>query len=187
MYTKFREEFKDMVRRPVPGRYVGLVHLKVVRESQSLYGPGEITGPKEAVEMVRPLLAEADREMVVVLSLSVRMRPQAAEIAAVGGTAQCPIDLRSIFKHALLNNAVHILCFHNHPSGDPSPSSEDFLVTERIREAGELLGVSLVDHIIIGEDRFYSFKEQGILKDVVPGEAENSQKAVPRREGVSCR
>lgn len=178
MYTKFRKEFKDMVRQPLPGRYVGLVHLKVVRESRSLYGPGEITRPEEVVEMVRPLLAEADREMVIVLSLSARMKPQAAEIAAVGGTDQCPVDLRSIFKHALLNNAAHILCFHNHPSGDPSPSREDFSVTERIREAGELLGVSLVDHIIIGENRFYSFKEQGILKDVVSGKAENRQGAV---------
>jgi len=89
------------------------------------------------------------------------MDPLAVEIAAVGGMDNCQVDIKNIFKHALLTNASCIICFHNHPSGDSSPSKEDFRITGRIKEAGELLGVSLMDHIIIGDGEYYSLRKMG--------------------------
>lgn len=70
---------------------------------------------------------------------------------------------REVFKRALLNNASNIMVAHNHPSGDPNPSKEDIQITERLKEAGNLLGINLLDHIIVGEDKYISLKEKGIL------------------------
>ena len=72
------------------------------------------------------------------------------------------MDYRDIFKHSILNNAAYIMCFHNHPSGDPEPSREDRMITRRLEECGTLLGIPLIDHIIVGdESRFYSLREHG--------------------------
>ena len=70
---------------------------------------------------------------------------------------------REVFKRALLNNANSIMVAHNHPSGDPNPSKEDLQITERLKEAGNLLGINLLDHIIVGEDKYISLKEKGLL------------------------
>lgn len=70
---------------------------------------------------------------------------------------------REVFKRALLNNASNIIVAHNHPSGDPNPSKEDMQITERLKEAGNLLGINLIDHIIVGEDKYISLKEKGVL------------------------
>ena len=158
------ERILDMMKLPVPRKRVGIVHLEMVRESRTLYGMKRFQNPKDAAELVRPLCEKSDREMMLVLSLNGRLEPQAVEIAAVGGVSSCSVDIRSIFKHALLSNAEYVICFHNHPSGDPEPSREDELLTGRIRSAGELLGVELVDHIILGEgNAYYSFRDHGRL------------------------
>ena len=158
------ERILDMIKRPVPRKRVGIVHLEMVRESRTLYGMKRFQNPREAAEMVRPLCEKADREMVLVLSLNGRLEPQAVEIAAVGGISSCNVDIRSLFKHALLNNAEFVICIHNHPSGDPGPSREDEEITGRIRSAGALLGIELVDHIILGEgDAYYSVRDHGWL------------------------
>ena len=70
---------------------------------------------------------------------------------------------REVFKRALLNNASNIMVAHNHPSGDPNPSKEDIQITERLKEAGNLLGINLLDHIIVGDDKYISLKEKGVL------------------------
>ncbi|MDR2024608.1 MAG: JAB domain-containing protein [Hungatella sp.] len=157
------ELLKEMMKRPIPKKKVSIVHLQMVREKRTLYGMKRFTTPSDAVEVVRPLLDMADREMVLVLSLNNRLQPQAVEIAAVGGINHCNVDIPNLFKHALLNNALSIVCFHNHPSGDPEPSREDKMLTRKIMEAGNILGISLIDHIIVGEYEFFSFREHNLL------------------------
>ena len=73
------------------------------------------------------------------------------------------VSQRELFKRVLLNNAAKIFIIHNHPSGVPTPSNADFLVTNKVKKAGELLDISLLDHIIIGDNQYYSFKENGKL------------------------
>lgn len=159
-----KEKLEDMLKRPIPKKKIGIIHLEMVKESRCLYGMRRFTDPKEAVETVRPLYERADRELLFVLSLNAKLEPQALEIAAVGGVEECALDVRSIFKHALLNNASSVMCFHNHPSGDSSPSPADKRVTRRIEQAGKILGVELVDHIILGDKgTFYSFRQNGEL------------------------
>ena len=148
-----------------PGSRVSTVHLQMVKEEKSLYGLGPLSGPWQAAELVRPLFYGSDREMVVVLSLDTRNRPAAAETVAVGGLDSVAVDVRNLFKHALLNNAKGLMVFHNHPSGDAEPSGEDRALTSRVRQAGEILGISLVDHIILGDGCCYSLREESRLED----------------------
>lgn len=159
-YTS-EERLEDMMKRPIPKKKVGIVKLQMIKEGRSLYGMKRFTSPGEAAEMVEPLFRMADREMLLVLSLNSRLEPLALEIAAVGGLNCCGVDMRDIFKHALLNNGAFLICIHNHLSGDTKPSEEDKRLTRRMEEAGKLLGIPLVDHIIVGEGGgFFSFKEE---------------------------
>lgn len=138
------ERILDMIKRPVPRKRVGIVHLEMVRESRTLYGMKRFQNPREAAEMVRPLCEKADREMVLVLSLNGRLEPQAVEIAAVGGISSCNVDIRSLFKHALLNNAEFVICVHNHPSGDPAQAGRMRRSLGGSGAPGQLLGIELV-------------------------------------------
>jgi DNA repair protein RadC len=99
----------------------------------------------------------------MVMSLGSAITPVALEVVAVGGVSSCVVDTRDLFKHAILSDASKIICFHNHPSGEPKPSREDYHITGRIKEAGVLLGIELLDHIVIGsEGRYVNFREEGI-------------------------
>ena len=101
---------------------VSIVRLQMVKESRHLYGMGAVSEPGEAARMVRPLFEGADRELLVVLSMDQRNKPVAAEVVAVGGLNQCVVDIRNLFKHAILANAAGIFLFHSHPSGEAVPS-----------------------------------------------------------------
>ena len=91
-------------------------------------------------------------------------------MVAIGSVNKAAVELRDIFKYAILSNAFGIIVVHNHPSGNPDPSSEDCVLTEKVQEAGGLLGIPLLDHIILGEEgNYYSF-------------AENSKQAKCRRK-----
>lgn len=161
------EELEMMMKEPSAGKQIGIVRLCMVKEERTLYGMQQLSGPEDAAEIVYPLFAIADREMMVVMSMSAKMEPLALEIAAVGGIDTCMVDIRNLFKHSLLKNAAGILCFHNHLSGNPEPSKKDEEVTLRIGCAGKILGMELIDHIIIGEQEFYSFREHGKIEPVV--------------------
>lgn len=159
-----KEAFRKILENPVSKKHIGIIHLEMVRESRSLYGLERLSSPKEAAEVVEPLIRRADREILLVLSLDSQLEPVALEIAAVGGVNFCSVDVRNLFKHAILNNSASIICYHNHPSGDCEPSREDMALTRRLEKCGKLLGIPLTDHIIIGgEGRYVSFAEQGWL------------------------
>ena len=159
------ERIRGMMERPIPKKKIGIVHLEMIKERRTLYGMERFSNPREAAEMVRPLFERADRELLLVLSLDNKLAPMALEIAAVGGLNSCCVDIRSIFKHAIVNNGAYVICFHNPPSGDCSPSGEDRRITQRIAESGRLLGIPLVDHIIIGAGGEYqSLAELGMVQ-----------------------
>lgn len=164
------ERLLEMMKRPRANKRVGIVHLQMVKESQILYGTKRFTNPRDAVEMIKPLIQMADRELFLVMSLSTKLEPLALEIAAVGSVNACGVNCREVFKHSILNNAACIVCFHNHPSGYSHPSREDRLLTDKIERAGALLDITLIDHIIIGGEDFYSFK---LNKELVGYRAED--------------
>lgn len=166
---KIENEIKEMMRNPAPQKRVGIIKTQIIRERSILYGKRRLRNTMDAVELVHSMFQYADKEMMVVLSLDTKNAPLALEIVSVGTVNSCLIQMRELFKHSILNNATSILCFHNHPSGIPTPSKDDIAVTKQIEEAGRLLGIRLLDHIIIGSEKSYvSLRERGIVKNVYP-------------------
>lgn len=119
-----------------------------------------IAAPEDIVKVIRPVFDGIDREQFVVLYLNMKLHPIGMEIVAIGGSYACNVEIKNVFKGAIVANAVAIAVAHNHPSGIPKPSEGDFTLTRQIAWAGEILGIRLMDHVIIGEDTFYSMKKK---------------------------
>ncbi|MCL6557569.1 MAG: JAB domain-containing protein [Firmicutes bacterium] len=142
---------------------VNIVSVKMVKESSVTYAGRSIKKPEDAVKLLRDFMGDADRENFVVVCLNTKNEPTAIHTVSIGTLDSCSVHPREVFKAAILANASCIILAHNHPSGDPSPSREDVGITERLKEAGKILGVEVLDHIIITDNKFYSFSEKGIF------------------------
>ena len=143
---------------------IQIVHLQMVKDDEVIYGKQVLDGPRETAALVRSLIGSIDRECLVVCAADTKMKPTYIQIVGMGTINYCPASIPEIFKAVLLSNSVNILLAHNHPSGDCTPSSEDIALTERVMRAGNLLGIRLIDHIIVGEGgHFYSFREENSL------------------------
>lgn len=103
------------------------------------------------------------QEMVLVLMFNSKCRLLCEHLVSKGTVNQSSISPREIFLEALAHHAVYIIVLHNHPSGDASPSREDIALTERIEASGHMLGIELMDHIILGDQCYASFREMGLL------------------------
>ena len=115
-----------------------------------------------ATYLIRAGYADRDREAFVVLLLDVKHRVIAEEVVTIGILDGALIHPREVFKAAVAGSAAGIIVAHNHPSGDPKPSGQDAEVTKRLRKAGEVLGIPVVDHVIVGSTgAHFSFREQG--------------------------
>ena len=123
--------------------------------------PAALTGPGAAVAALRPLLQGRREEHVAVLALDARRRVMAEELISQGTLTQSLAHPREIFRTAIKLGAAAIVVGHNHPSGDPQPSADDHGLTRRLREAAEILGIPLVDHIIVVQDACFSYAESG--------------------------
>jgi len=121
-----------------------------------------VTSPKEALLQFQDLRREP-RESFAVLYLNARNQPLGREVVAVGGLNIAQLRPREVFAPALTLGAAAVVLAHNHPSGDPTPSPEDLAVTRHLSEAGELLGVEVLDHLVLSADRFRSIREAGGL------------------------
>lgn len=108
-------------------------------------------------------LRHRQQELMKLLLLNTKSRLIGETDISKGTVNAAVISPRELFVEALQKNAVSIILLHNHPSGDPTPSREDILITQRILEAGEMIGVELLDHIIIGNNCYTSFREKGLL------------------------
>ena len=143
------------------------VRLTTVRETTpEPYGmPKQIRSGIDVVQLVRALIAEDPREHFVAVYLDVKHVPIAVHVVSIGTVSASTVHPREVFGPALAASASRVIVAHNHPSGDPTPSPEDRLVTDRLRAAGELLGVGLLDHIVLGAGRFFSFTDDQTRSD----------------------
>lgn len=123
----------------------------------------QIRSAEDAAEYVMDRLRHLKKEHFVTLHLDTKHCVIGEEVVSVGSLDASIVHPREIFKVAVKRSASAILCLHNHPSGDPTPSPEDFLVTKRLGEAGKVLGIDVLDHIVVGDGRFVSLKAQGCL------------------------
>nr|WP_096198860.1 DNA repair protein RadC [Bacillus sp. FJAT-45350] len=122
-----------------------------------------IRSPEDVSRYVMEDMRFLTQEHFVCLYLNTKNHVLHKETIFVGSLNASIVHPREVFKEAFRRSAASIICLHNHPSGDPSPSSEDIEVTKRLRESGKILGIELLDHVIIGDRKFISLKEYGAI------------------------
>lgn len=133
---------------------IGIYKCQLVREAYTSYRHGSVKSTQEAkriaLEITRELLENAPQEYFLVLTCDTKLKPIALHVITIGTLDTSLVHPREVFRVAFLDNASSILLIHNHPSGEVAPSRQDVEVTERTKKAGELLGVDVLDHIIVG-------------------------------------
>ena len=142
--------------------------VKLIKEESKLYELENvmINSANAAGKMVELVcdLNNSTVEKFGIICLDIKYKVIGIHIIGVGGLASCNVEIRGIFQRALLNNAMSIILFHNHPSGDPTPSNEDIDITRKIVEAGDVMTIKVMDHIIVGDEgRYVSLAERGVI------------------------
>ncbi len=140
---------------------IPIYRVQLVRESHANYGT--LRHSQHAEGIIQRYLGDADREHFVVLLLDRKNNVIGINTVAIGSLSATIVHPREVFKPAILANAAAVILAHNHPSGDPTPSPEDKATTRKLVEAGKILGIQVLDHIIVGDERAYSFADEGCL------------------------
>jgi DNA repair protein RadC len=155
------------------GKQTKSIRMKIIRPvfetltihevpSDYINGRTRITSSKEVFELFR-FLANETKEHFLALHLDSKNRVLCIDQVSTGSLNATVVHPRELFKGCLLSSAAAVLFLHNHPSGDPEPSREDLELTTRLKEGGELLGIRVLDHIIIGSGRYISLADQGLV------------------------
>lgn len=165
IYREIRAGKQGVLESPVgmnqPAKRVDIVKLKMVKESSLLYKERRVKSPEDASLLFKQFLDGADREFFIVLCLDIKNQPTAINVCHIGSLNSSIVHPREVLKPAIISNAASIIVAHNHPSNDPTPSREDLEVTKRLIEAGKVVGIEVLDHLIVCEESFTSLKEKG--------------------------
>ena len=143
---------------------INVYKIKMVKEDTVEYS-NTIKSPADVAKLAREVLGmhEMAEEHFLILCLNTKNKIAGVHTVSIGSLNASLVHPREVFKAAILNNANGIICLHNHPSGDPEPSRDDIEITHRLANAGNILGINVLDHIIIGDGRYISLKEQGMM------------------------
>ncbi|UQZ33090.1 hypothetical protein C2I18_05660 [Paenibacillus sp. PK3_47] len=125
--------------------------------------PVTIRSPQDAAEILTEQLRYLQKEHFVCLFLNTKNHVIAQETLSMGSLNASIVHPREVFRAAMKYSSAAIICAHNHPSGDPTPSPEDISLTSRLAKAGEIVGIDVLDHLIIGDSRYVSLKEKGYM------------------------
>jgi DNA repair protein RadC len=124
----------------------------------------KIRSPADVYSLLYPRMREQKRERLVALLLDTKNHVIREEIISIGSLNANIVHPREVFKAALMESCASVILSHNHPSGDPTPSREDIAVTEKLAEGGKLLGIDVLDHVVIGDGRYVSLKDEGYVR-----------------------
>jgi DNA repair protein RadC len=145
---------------PVRAAAIGAAFGLARRLTEARFRPGaSLKSGGEVARMVLEASRGARQESFFVLLLDARHRILSLRVVSTGGLAGAAVHPREVFSAAIREGAAAVVVAHNHPSGDPQPSAEDKAVTERLRQVGELVGIEVLDHVVVGRERFFSFAE----------------------------
>lgn len=129
-------------------------------------GPAEravISGPRDVVDLLMPAMRHLDREHFKALILNTKNRVLRTIDVSIGSLNSSVVHPRELYKMVIRHNGAAVIVAHNHPSGDPTPSPEDVVLTRRLLKAGAILGIELLDHIVLGDGSFASMKERELM------------------------
>ena len=122
-----------------------------------MYNTSPVDSYEKAGEMLRRIMKDIDRECMYVVNLDGKLKPINYHLVSIGTVNKCMLDIAGIFKTAILSNAAAVMILHNHPSGGIEPSDCDDETTSRVADAGRILGIQLVDHVIVGGINGYTY------------------------------
>lgn len=145
---------------------ISFLNLKVVKETSGRYDvQKKIQSPNDIFNIAQNVIRgnEYAEENLWLITLDIKNSITGIFTVSTGSLNSSIVHPREIFKRAVLQNAASIIICHNHPSGDPAPSQEDIDTTKRIYDAGKILGIELLDHVIIGDNKYTSLKEKGVF------------------------
>ncbi len=143
---------------------IPIYRVTLVREGKMPTYESRIRSSASAHTVLQDYLADTDREHFVILMLGQKNQVIGINTVSIGSLTASVVHPREVYKPLILSNAAAVILGHNHPSGDPQPSKEDRAITTRLKEAGTLLGVNVLDHIIVGGDgRYFSFADENLL------------------------
>ena len=148
--------------KPKPAS-VPIYRVVLVKEGRIPTYESRIRSSANAYSVLQEYLADRDRECFCILMLDQKNQVIGIHTVSVGSLTASVVHPRETFKAAILANAAAIICGHQHLSGDPQPSREDRAITQRLVESGKLLGVNVLDHVIVGDGRYFSFADENLL------------------------
>ncbi|MEK7351043.1 MAG: JAB domain-containing protein [Nitrospirota bacterium] len=154
----------NLIRQPKPRHEYAVPRYRVtlVRENRAVPPSLPLNTSVTAAAILRPLFAGLDREQFLVCGLDAKHSIIGVNVVSIGSLTLAIVHPREVFKPLILMNAAAWICAHNHPSGgDVTPSPEDRVLTSRLQQGAELLGIRLLDHLILTDERCYSFADQG--------------------------
>ena len=160
----------------------GLPIVRVRLEQDRVIGNESVNTQDKAVEYIIREFADLDREVFMILNLDTALRPINLNVVSMGTLNEAMVHPREVFKASILSNANSVICIHNHPGGDVTPSDPDIAVTNRLTECGKILGIEVADHLIIGgrDGTYFSFQESARANMQTMGMTENERAAEKR-------
>ena len=160
----------------------GLPIVRVRLEQDRVIGKESVNTQDKAVEYIIREFADLDREVFMILNLDTALRPINLNVVSMGTLSETMVHPREVFKASILSNASSVICIHNHPGGDVTPSDPDIAVTNRLTECGKILGIEVADHLIIGgrDGTYFSFQESARTNMQTMGMTENDRAAEKR-------
>lgn len=161
---------------------LGLPIVRVRLEQDRAIGKESVNTQDKAVEYIIREFADLDREVFMILNLDTALRPINLNVVSMGTLNETMVHPREVFKASILSNASSVICIHNHPGGDVTPSDPDIAVTNRLTECGKILGIEVADHLIIGgrDGTYFSFQESARANMQTMGMTENERAAEKR-------
>ncbi|HVQ29338.1 MAG TPA: DNA repair protein RadC [Vicinamibacteria bacterium] len=145
------------------GRILAALELGARLSTEGRGDALELRSPEDAARHLLPRYSARPVETFGLLALDVRRRLQREVVVSVGCLTSSLVHPREVFAEAVASRAAGLILFHNHPSGDPEPSAEDVGLTRRLAQAGQLMGIEVLDHLVLGAGRFVSLKQRGVL------------------------
>jgi DNA repair protein RadC len=145
------------------GRLLAAIELGLRIHARPLERRQPVASSRDVAAALTPRLRDDDREHFLAIALDAKNQPLAELSVAIGGIIACSITPADVFRPVLRAAAVSVIFVHNHPSGDPQPSAADLAITRRLCQAGDLLGIQVLDHLVLGREGYFSFLDSGLM------------------------
>ena len=167
---------------------LNVVRIKLIDDTP-LFGNELIQSADDAIFLMQKELRNCDRETFCALHLNAKGKPLSMSVVSIGELNSTLVHPREVFKASILSNASAVIFMHNHPSGELTPSEEDKKATKRLEMAGQILGIPVVDHIIVGENKenYYSFHANDILNPDEEKQKRKQKKQSPKQKEQETR